>query len=131
VFYNRGRRFTRPEITELPTHGPHWMWHEDMGHIAHRRWEQVYESSVCKLKAPATRGTLAFTAEVPRGTRLVFSVRSASRQDELAARTWKPLKGKEFKLARGDRYLQYRALFVSDNGDRYPDLDRVTVELER
>ncbi len=130
VFYNDGRRFDDPKVTRLPTHGPHWMWQEDMGHIYHRRWEQTYESSVFEYKRSATKGSLRFQAEQPEGTKLTFAVRSAAGKSELASQPWRPLKSDAFRLDASDRFLQYQALFVSDNGDRYPVLDRVEVQLD-
>ena len=106
------------------------MWQEDMGHIYHRRWEQTYESSVFEYKRSATKGSLRFQAEQPEGTKLTFAVRSAARKSELASQPWRPLKSDAFRLDGSDRFLQYQALFVSDNGDRYPVLDRVEVQLE-
>ena len=35
----------------------------------------------------------------------------------------------EVALLPGNRLLQYRATFTSDNGDRYPVLDRVEIRL--
>ena len=37
---------------------------------------------------------------------------------------------REFALDPVDRCLQYRAVFVSDNGDRYPILDRVEIRVQ-
>ncbi len=39
------------------------------------------------------------------------------------------LVGGRFSLESGDRVLQYQAVFESGNGDSYPILDRVTIEL--
>jgi hypothetical protein len=39
--------------------------------------------------------------------------------------------GGAFGLRLEDRCLQYRAVFRSDNGDRYPVLDRVEIALRR
>ena len=128
VFYNDGHRFAEPSVTRLPTHGPHWMWQEDMGHIYHRRGQQTYESSVFEYQRPATQGSLSYQADLPPGTKLTFAVRSAARKSQLASRPWRPLTSDTFLLKSDHRFLQYRALFVSDNGDRYPVLNRVEVQ---
>ena len=130
IFYNDGRRFAEPRVVRLPTHGPHWMWQEDMGHIYHRRWEQAYESSVFEYQQPASRGRLEFKAEQPAGTSLSFSVRSAAKKSALGSLPWQPLTAGSFELAEDARCVQYRALLESDNGDRYPVLARVEVILE-
>lgn len=41
------------------------------------------------------------------------------------------MKGGQFSLGAGDACLQYKAAFISDNGDRYPVLDRVEIALDR
>ncbi|MGE0758486.1 MAG: FG-GAP repeat domain-containing protein, partial [Pirellulaceae bacterium] len=133
VYFNDGQRFTQPRITRLPTRGPHWMWQEDMGHIAHRRWEQVYESSPFCWTSPAGRGELAFTADVPPGTKLAFAVRSALEPGRLADAAWRPLEagsGRKFSIPENHRVLAYRAQFYSDNGDRYPVLHRVEIKVD-
>lgn len=130
VFYNDGDRFARPEVQTLPTHGPHWMWHGDMGHIAHRRWEQRYESSAFAFEESSEVGRFTFEADQPDGTTLSFVVRSAARTADLADQPWRDVSEGEFTLKPGDRVLQYAATFHSDNGDRYPVLHRVQVDLE-
>src|SRR5437867_819526 len=48
-----------------------------------------------------------------------------------AKRKWEPIDDGRFALRSEDRCLQYRAIFHSDNGDRYPVLDRVAITLRR
>ena len=131
VYYNGGKRFTDPKKIEyLPSPGAHWMWNEDMGHIYNRKWEQTYVSSVFTWKQDTKKGKLTFKANVPGGSKLVFSVRSAPGKEDLVDMAWQEVKRGKFKLSPGDRFLQYKALFVSDNGDRFPVLDRVTVTIK-
>lgn len=129
VFYNDGARFTVPRIQTLPTHGPHWMWQEDMGHILHRRWEQRYESSVFEFDGECCSGSLQFDADVPHGTRLSWRVRAVPHADQLEQCPWKIVNDR-FDLQDSDRIIQYAAVFESDNGDRYPVLKRVEIRLE-
>ena len=129
IFFNDGKRFKNPRMQRLPTHGPHWMWLQDMGHIYHRRWEQTYTSSVFDIERPCSRGELRYRAQVPTGTRLSFSVRSAT--EELEGQPWHKVEpGAPFTLSTEHSYLQYRATLGSDNGDRFPILDRVEVKLQ-
>ena len=130
VFYNDGRRFADPDITELPTIGPHWMYVQDVGHIYHRRWEQTYESSVFAWQEESQGGQLQVRAEVPGQSGLSFEVRSAGDGDKLSRAQWRRLQSESFSLQPKDRVLQYRATFRSDNGDRYPRLDRVEITLK-
>ncbi len=129
VFYNDGKRFLNPRIKKLPTHGAHWTWGTDMGHIYNRSFEQFYESSVFHWEKSFKYGKVNFVAEIPEGTKLEISVRSASSEDELNNKKWKIVSDKTFTLNKEDRYLQYKANFVSDNGDRYPLLDSVKIVL--
>ncbi len=129
IFYNDGRRFTEPRIVRLPTHGPHWMWLQDMGHIYHRNWSQTYESSVCPLDRPASTGRLRREADVPTGATLAFEVRTAENKADLSGEAWREVAHGAFPLPARARFLQYRARFGSDNGDRYPQLERVVIEL--
>ena len=129
IFHNDGQRFANPRTVHLPTHGTHWMYIQDMGHIYHRRWEQSYESSIFVWDGKATRGALKSEAQRPPGTALLFEVRAASQRDDLSQKKWQAVKEGSFQLEATDRALQYRALFKSDNGDRFPILDRVTVQL--
>ena len=129
VFYNDGHRFAQPRVTRLATHGPHWMWQEDMGHIYDRKWQQTYESSIFGIDETGRAGTLEFRADEPPGTALTFSIRAAAGQAELAGQPWQPLDGRRFEFPAEARLLQYRAVFKSDNGDRFPVLRRVNVSL--
>jgi hypothetical protein len=56
VYFNDGSRFANPRVQKLPTHGPHWMWDEDLGHIADRGFRQWYESSGFAWKRRAAGG---------------------------------------------------------------------------
>jgi len=131
IIYNDGKRFKNPQITRLPTNGPHWMWGGDMGHLYDRTWQQAYKSSVFRMQDQPENGKLTYRAKVAEGTALEFSVRSAAQRDQLESAVWRKV-GREgrFPLNRRDKYLQYRAVFRSDNGDRYPLIDRVQIELD-
>jgi len=130
VFYNDGNRFANPRIEKLPTVGPHWSMNEDMGNIYDRSWKQNYESSVFQWNKNRILGTINCVAEIPVGTQLLLEIRSSSSKTGLAAGKWiRTEDSGHFKLNREDRFMQYKAIFVSDNGDRFPVLDRVTVEI--
>ena len=131
VFYNDGNRFRKPRVQRLPTHGTHWMWSQDMGHIYHRRWEQTYQSSVFEWEGEKSQGQLSHEADVPRGTELFFQVRSATAARGLEAQTWRRIQGHGFPLADDHRVLQYQAVLKSDNGDRYPILDQVRITVSQ
>lgn len=130
IFYNDGNRFTNPQTVLLPTHGTHWMWVQDMGHIYHRRWEQSYVSSVFAWEQPASSGRLDWVADIPEGTKLSWETRSAATRRALTQANWQPVLSNNLRLTKNDRLLQYRVNFISDNGDRYPVLDKVQIALK-
>lgn len=125
VFYNDGNRFWNPRIVHLPTQGPHYMWDEDMGHIYDRKFRHRYQSSVFAWNRSVQTGRLTYLADVPQGTNLAFSFRAAAREESLTTQPWRTFDPDTFSLDPSNRFLQYRATFTSDNGDRYPTLDRV------
>ncbi|OGD21674.1 MAG: hypothetical protein A2W03_17210 [Candidatus Aminicenantes bacterium RBG_16_63_16] len=129
IFFNDGNRFANPRIQKLPTHGPHWMWDGDIGHIADRGFAQRYESSVFAWRRLAGGGTVEVDARLPGGAGLNREVRSAPAASGLATSAWRAVEGGRFRLDRGDRFLQYRLTLTSGNGDAYPVVDRVTVQL--
>jgi hypothetical protein len=129
VFFNDGNRFADPRVTKLPTHGTHWMWNQDMGHIYDRSWRQRYESSVFQWEFDATACRLEHISTIPPGCKLTFSIRTAADEGSLETASWRPIASDDLAIAHGHRRLQYRALFESDNGDRYPVLDRLDMTL--
>lgn len=130
VYYNDRRRFRNPRVEPLPTHGPHWMWNEDLGHIVHRRFEQLYESSIFRWNSVARKGKIEVTALIPEGAGLRREIRTAPSAEALESRSWKSVPSGAFELDPADRALQYRMTFRSDNGDRFPVLDKILVNLE-
>ncbi len=129
IFYNDGGRFENPTIQKLPTNGPHLIWAGDIGHIYHRQYRQAFESRVFSWNEKARSGKLSSKAERPDGTKIVFAVRSAADDESLAKQPWSLVKNDTFAVQSVDRRMQYRVELHSDNGDRYPVLDRVQVTL--
>ncbi len=121
IFFNDGRRFANPRKQMLPTIGPHWMWDQDMGHIATRAWRQTYESEVRDLGKASARVDVEADAESPAGAKVIVELRSAAAREPVAAAEWKPAGGA------AERFAQYRLTLVSANGDAYPEVRRVTV----
>jgi hypothetical protein len=132
VFYNDGNRFDNPRVVKLPTRGPHWSHNEDMGHIYNRSWRQSYESSIINWNKDRTKGKLSFVADIPEGTQLTFEIRTATEKKVLGEENWTLLDDSGmFGLNSTKRFLQYRAVLISDNGDRFPVIDKVVIELNK
>jgi hypothetical protein len=100
-----------------------------MGHIYDRSWRQIYKSSIFSYDDQATKGMLSYAADIPEGTQLKFVIRSGSEKDKLKDSPWQSVESGEFKLSETDRFFQYKATFISDNGDRFPMLDRVNIKV--
>ncbi|MFC1607227.1 hypothetical protein ACFL47_04580 [Candidatus Latescibacterota bacterium] len=131
MYYNGGQRFTDPKKIEyLPSPGSHWMWNEDMGHIYTREWKQTYVSSVFRLNMGVTNGTVRFEAAIPSGSGLAFAVRSSGDEKSLCQQQWRAVDSSGFSVKPQDKFLQYRATFTSDNGDRFPVLDSIVIEVK-
>ena len=107
------------------------MWATDLGHIYDRKYRQTFTSRVFAWEQAAISGALKAQAELGPGRKLSFQVRSAVNEEALKKQDWHAVEGEAFALGATDRCLQYRAVFQSDNGDRYPVLDRVSITLAR
>lgn len=132
IYYNDGKRFQSSDmkIEYLPSPGCHWMWNYDMGHIYTRKSEQTYISSVKDWTRKVKEGKIYFDAIAPAGTKLNVSIRSSATRDSLKEMEWKKVERDEFTVNNGDRHLQYKVTFCSDNGDRYPILKKVNITLK-
>ena len=62
-----------------------------------------------------------------------FSERKEHRwlKSEFLSTPWQAVTSGDFSIKEGHRCLQYRVVLKSDNGDRYPVVDRVAIELAR
>lgn len=131
VYYNDGQRFTSPEMkyTSLPSVGSHWMWNKDMGHVYNRKWQQTYESRSFQTKKAGKKLTIDFEADVPPGSSLNFEIRTATRAEALTQQAWRPLEKEGSALDPKDRHIQYRAIFTSPNGDLFPTLKQVELNV--
>jgi hypothetical protein len=130
VLYNDGKRFRQPRVELVETRGPHWSHNEDMGHIYDRSWTQAFTSRTMSFQASRRSGRIRWQAETPGGCKLKWLIRSSKDVVGIDAAEWREVgPSGTFDLSDTDRCLQYRAVLVSDNGDRYPVIDRVSISL--
>jgi len=131
IYYNDGERFESKtiQVEEVPSAGTHWMWNKDMGHIYDRSWKQHYTSRVFEWRKMRDRVLLHEDALLIGASKLEAYVRSAPTKEALLEAPWEPFSG-ENAVDLKDRFLQYRYVFVSDNGDAYPILKSVAVTLQ-
>ena len=129
VFYNDGARFENPTIQKLPTNGPHLLWAEDIGHIYDRKYRQAFESRIFEWDDQVDGVTLTRKINLPQNTNVQFYVRSAPDKAQLTAAPWTSFDNPTVSVAADHRTIQYRAVVSSDNGDRYPIIERVELKL--
>ena len=79
----------------------------------------------------ANNAQLTYDADIPEGTQLEFSIRSAENKESLRHEPWLPAKEDWIPLQKSDRCIQYSAEFTSDNGDRFPILDRISIQINK
>jgi hypothetical protein len=128
VYYNDGNRFNDPRRQTLPIRGgSHWLYMQDMGRQNDRKWVQQYESSVHELAGAKRSARLEYTASVPKGATLEFALRKAPTREALEKAEWQAIRGRSFALGAQHKYIQYKAIFTSPQGDRFPVLDSVRV----
>lgn len=130
IFFNDGRRFQSPAVQYLPAIGPHYMWVQDIGNICHRRNEESFASRVLTWSGPGREVRIVADATEPFGARVRASVRSAANEASLAGTPWRDLGDGRAPLAPGDRVLQYRLDLLSANGDAYPVVRQVAVQVK-
>ena len=130
VYYNDGNRFKAPRTTYLPVVGPHYGWVQDIGNIYTRRNEENFTSRVFTWKDSTRGGRIAVDAATPFGSRVGLNVRSAADQAALASAPWRSVSGDSFAVAAGDRAFQYQLDLISANGDAYPLVRKIDIQLK-
>lgn len=129
VFYNDGKRFASPRVQYLPAVGPHYMWVQDIGNIAHRRNEETFTSRVRTWDRAAQAAQISIEADLPHRSSVAILARSARGPAELESAPWREIADGQLPLNAGDRALQYRLVLRSANGDAYPRIRRVNTNL--
>jgi len=130
LYINDGKRFRNPEIQFLPALGPHYIYRSDIGNLYDRSYRHKYSSSLFELDGAAENGRLQYSAKIPEKCQIEFFIRGAGNREALAEKEWIQVDAADgfFDLQPEDRVVQYSAVFHSDNGDRYPELGRVSIE---
>src|SRR5690606_17492908 len=109
--------------------GTHWMWNKDMGHIYDRSWKQHYTSRVFEWKKSRKHILIKEEASLNGDAKLEVYIRSSPFKETLTEAPWRLISG-ELEISKNDRFLQYRYIFKSENGDAYPILKSVSVNLK-
>jgi hypothetical protein len=140
IYWNSPRGFDKDRRTELPTFGPHFSQRVDPGNLYTRKLEEEYVSAPLEIAAGVRPVRLVWKGEEPHGAKLKFQIRSAAQQADLAQAKWAGPTGPDsFYMESGarladwkpeDRWIQYRAVFVSPNAGAWPVLTEVEIMVE-
>ena len=130
IYFNDGNRFKSPRVQYLPANGPHYMWVQDIGNIYNRRYEEEFTSRAFTWTQPCGGGRLRVDAVNSFGSRVRLQVRAAAAEPALASAPWRAIPAESFTLSAADRALQYRLDLVSANGDAYPIVRKVDIQLK-
>ena len=138
LFWNGPEGLSLDRVTRLPGLGPHLASSRDFGNAFTREPVESYISPPHPLdgQLPAR---ISWDADVPDKTALKFQLRWAETEQGLASAPWRGPDGEESFYERsgqeirqaetGAAWLQYKAVFVSPNGCRSPELREVRIDL--
>lgn len=132
IYYNDGRRFQSSDVRKhmISSPGVHWMWNKDMGNVSDRSWSESFTSCVFNWERTKTKLTITYEAQETMGAHIEFLYRTADSATSLNEKEWLPYQNKTVGISDMDRYLQYKAILHSLNGDWYPLLQSVNVDLQ-
>ena len=135
LYWGSPKGFRSDDRLEIPVRGPHFDSVVDLGNIYDRRFEFDYTSSPFYYgnQQPAA---LAWRAQTPHGSSLLFQLRTAPHKEGLQEATWtghggqntyytSPSSLSQFPLIHS--WIQYRAILKSPNGAIFPTLEEVNV----
>ena len=138
LLWNGPEGLSLGRMTRLPGLGPHLSCPRDFGNIYTREPFEYYQSPP-EYIAGETPAFIHWDADVPAGTGLKFQLRQAASAGELATAPWHGPDGEgSFYEVSGHpvvptgstgTWLQYRAVFYSQNGCSSARLRQVTIDL--
>ncbi|MGC9318259.1 MAG: FG-GAP repeat domain-containing protein [Armatimonadota bacterium] len=135
VWWNDGTGFSRDNVTELPTNGPHGTYVVDAGNQLDRGHEEYYISAPFRLPPGATVRRVSWDAEVPDRTWVRAQLRFAESEEGLEQARWQGPgedawfeKGAPVQGLTQDRWVQYRLALGALWGCRTPRVTRVVVD---
>lgn len=118
IYWGSADGYSKDNITELPVIGPHMMSDADPGNLMTRKMVEDYTSPVCEIQAPGSAAALTWESNEPRGSSLVFDVRTGETREEVEDATWIPnvQKGASIEKLAGRKFFQFRCTFKSKTG---------------
>lgn len=128
--------FDETQKVEFPTSGANETTFYDAGNIYDRKFATGFQSKIFDAGSTVQISKLGWTAEEKFNSKLKFQIRAANSKEELLSKPWSGPQGSKTYYETPQttvsgpqgRYLQYRALFTSEDGSNYPELSEVVVE---
>ena len=131
IYWGSPNGYSTDRRTSLPTIGPHFLKNTDMGNIYDRSPSFDYISPPVSLPGKTRGVTLNWDGETPNKTDIRFEYRVSHEEKSLDRSKWVAVTpGKTFTLPRNSRYLQYRAILISEDGGSSPLLKEVSLTTE-
>jgi hypothetical protein len=129
LYWGSRRGFSTEDRSYLPGHGPHFLQNVDVGNLATRKPVESYISAPVAVPPSVKRLSYSLEAETRHGSKLRIQIRSAARSDDLEKSLWQETAGPgEFSWRAGDRWLQYRVVFVAGKGYATPYLTKIAFQ---
>jgi hypothetical protein len=138
IYWGSVDGFSKDKKHRIPTVGVHYDVGIDIGHIVNRKLAYMYTSSPYEY-TDAVPADISWQAETQHRSILKFQIRTAASKAELASAEWVGASGSGTWFespgtinAYSDNagWMQYRAVFSSDNGAYMPILDRVKISFK-
>ncbi|QNK57074.1 VCBS repeat-containing protein [Paenibacillus sp. PAMC21692] len=138
VWWNGPEGFTERRVTKLPTFGPHGMTHSDIGNIADRGDEELYESRPIELSEDSRIGGISWMAEIPAKTWVKAQIRTAPSEADLngapwigknGADSWFEKNGETVVGSLSGKWVQYRLALGAVNSGSTPRVSEVAIML--
>jgi hypothetical protein len=138
IFWGGPEGYSGKRRQWLPTFGPHFSAGWDVGNLYDRSPQEEYISAPLEIPAGRSPTRLSWTAQTPHRTGVKFQMRSAPSSELLEQSSWTGLEGEgsfftnspsKLTVSAESRWLQYRAILVSEDGGSTPYLDSVQIDV--
>ncbi len=138
IYWGSEKGFSADNRHEIPSVGVHYDVGIDIGHIENRKFAYSYISSAHNLAGKIPE-KIAWQAETPNRSKIHFQVRAAKSVEMLDQAQWMGPDGKDtyytqpgkiINLPSDATWLQYKAIFTTDNGAYSPILNEVKISFK-
>jgi hypothetical protein len=130
--------FNETKRLEIPSVGVHYDIGVDIGHIRDRSFSYAYVSSPYELKGTKPI-SIQWEIETPHQSKIKFQLRFGNTRQELEKTDWLgpqgqnsfyTISGSDIDSGLNSQWMQYKAVFETENGAYSPVLNAVEIRLE-